>query len=64
MTGMSHRSKGVRIPLRAVLSLLDADGRAHCAYVYPITVNGASARGADPYANDQDWGLYFALKTL
>lgn len=19
---------------------------------------------ADPYANDQDWGLYFALKTL
>lgn len=37
------------------------DGRATCAYVYPVTVNGAPAKGADPYANDQDWGMYFAL---
>ena len=64
MTGDVASQQRGEDSLRAVLSLLDADGRAHCAYVYPITVNGASARGADPYANDQDWGLYFALKTL
>lgn len=51
--------------LRGVLGLYAfADGAASCAYVYPLTVNGQNARGADPYANDQDWGLYFALKEL
>lgn len=48
--------------LRGVLSLFFPDGSASCAYVYPITVNGQEAHRYDPYANDQDWGLYFMLR--
>lgn len=47
---------------RGVLSLFFPDGKASCAYVYPITVNGQEAHHYDPYANDQDWGLYFMLR--
>ncbi len=51
--------------LRGVLGLYSyRDGTATCAYVYPLTVNGQQAQGPDPFANDQDWGLYFALKEL
>ena len=38
------------------------DGSASCAYLYPYQVNGVRAEFYDPYANDQDWGLYFYLK--
>lgn len=48
--------------LRGTLSLIHADGSASCAFVYPVSVNGAAAHYADPWANDQDWGLYFYLK--
>lgn len=44
---------------RAVLPMFFADGRASCAYVYPVTVNGREGEFYDAYANDQDWGLYF-----
>lgn len=47
---------------RGVLSLFHADGSASCAYLYPVSVNGEAGRFYDPYANDQDWGLYFMLK--
>ncbi|WP_155828647.1 hypothetical protein [Schleiferilactobacillus shenzhenensis] len=47
---------------RNVLSLIHPDGSASCAFVYPLTVNGRRAHYADPWANDQDWGLYFALQ--
>lgn len=50
--------------LRASLSLFGADGTASCAYLYPVTVNGRKGDYADAYANDQDWGLYFALRYL
>lgn len=30
--------------------------------IYPYSVNSVKADFADPYANDQDWGLYFALR--
>lgn len=50
--------------LRASLSLIGADGTASCAYVYPMSVNGRAGGFYDPYANDQDWGLYLALKEL
>lgn len=43
--------------LRGVLSMFYPDGTASCAYVYPYFVNGERADFADPYANDQDWGL-------
>lgn len=48
--------------LRGSLSLFKADGSASCAFVYPVSVNGQSANYYDPYANDQDWGLYFMLR--
>ncbi len=47
---------------RSALSLINADGTASCAYVYPAAVNGERAAFADPYANDQDWALYFMLR--
>jgi hypothetical protein len=48
--------------LRGVLGLFAPDGSASCARLYPLRVNGAAADYLDPWANDQDWGLYFALK--
>lgn len=48
---------------RGSLSLFLPDGAASCAFVYPISVNGRAAHGHDPYANDQDWGLYFMLRS-
>ncbi|MDO4285836.1 MAG: hypothetical protein Q4C60_10955, partial [Eubacteriales bacterium] len=50
--------------LRGVLSLFFEDGGASCAMVYPMSVNGKKAHFYDPWANDQDWGLYFALKYM
>lgn len=50
--------------LRGTLSLIHADGTASCAYVYPVSVNGKKTNYADPWANDQDWSLYFYLKSL
>lgn len=48
--------------LQAVLSLFREDGSASCAMVYPMSVNHRAASFYDPWANDQDWGLYFNLK--
>lgn len=48
--------------LRASLSLIGNDGTASCAMVYPEYVNGHKAHYYDPWANDQDWALYFAMK--
>ena len=46
---------------RGVLGTFFPDGRASCAYIFPITVNGQKGEFFDPYANDQDWALYFYL---
>lgn len=54
--------KMAQASLRGVLSLFFRDGSASCAYVYPHRVNGQEADLFDPYANDQDWGLYFNLR--
>lgn len=48
--------------LRGPLSLIFPDGSASCAYVYPAEVNKVKCGYYDPWANDQDWGLYFYLK--
>lgn len=48
--------------LRGVLPMIFPDGTASCAYIYPYSVNGVKAGFYDPYANDQDWGLYFYLR--
>ncbi|MFV0498934.1 MAG: hypothetical protein ACK5NF_02740, partial [Bacilli bacterium] len=46
---------------RGCLSLFNLDGSASCAMVYPQTINGIKANSFDPWANDQDWALYYAL---
>lgn len=48
--------------LRGTLSMFGEDGSASCAMVYPMSVNGVEACFYDPWANDQDWGLYFILR--
>ena len=45
--------------LRGSLPLFFEDGSASCAMVYPRSVNGEQAHFYDPWANDQDWGLYY-----
>ena len=47
---------------RATLGMFTPDGRATCAYVFPMSVNGVKGEFADPYANDQDWAMYFYLR--
>ncbi len=64
VTGNKEYQEKFKKSLRATLSLFYPDGTASCAYVYPATVNGQKANFADPYANDQDWGLYYAWKYL
>jgi len=48
--------------IRNNLSLFTAEGKGFAAFVYPLTVNGGAGHFADPYANDQDWALVFALQ--
>lgn len=37
----------------------EENGRAHCAYLYPMRVNGQTGQFYEPYANDQDWVLTY-----
>ncbi|KOC17000.1 hypothetical protein AFLA70_613g000561 [Aspergillus flavus AF70] len=48
------RAEGI---LRANLALFTEEGRGHCAFIYPTTVDGRKGHYLDPYANDQDWAL-------
>ncbi|MFT3888725.1 MAG: hypothetical protein QM713_11265 [Arachnia sp.] len=61
-TGDETYAARAEASLRAVLSLIHDDGRATCAHVFPRTVNGEPAASDDPFANDQDWALVFALR--
>lgn len=51
-----------RASLRGCLTLFGEDGSASCAMVYPASVNGMPGHYYDPWANDQDWALYYAWK--
>ena len=62
ITGEKSYLKKAEASYRGSLSLFMADGSASCACVYPVSVNGVSAGYYDPYANDQDWALYFMLR--
>jgi hypothetical protein len=48
--------------IRGALCLILPNGSASCARLYPHSVNGVPANFLDPWANDQDWALYFALR--
>ena len=49
---------------RGVMGMFFPDGSATCAWIYPYDVNGIRGEIPDPYANDQDWGMYFMLRNL
>jgi len=61
-TNKGEYFKKAESSFRGVLSMFNPDGSATCAYVYPYSVNGIKADFADPYANDQDWAMYFMLR--
>ena len=57
-------SEKAEASLKAALSLFHEDGSASCANIFPMSVNGRPANFQDPWANDQDWELYYAMKYL
>lgn len=63
ITGDKEYLRRAEAAYRGVLSLFSPDGSASCAYLYPVTCNGTRGGWYDPYANDQDWGLYFMLRS-
>lgn len=62
LTGNKEYAIRAEHSLRGVLSMFFEDGTATCAYLYPYSVNGQKTDFADPYANDQDWGLCMNLE--
>lgn len=61
-TGFAAYRKKAEASFRGVLNLFCPDGSATCARLFPLSVNGKPSRFSDPWANDQDWGLYFMLR--
>ncbi len=59
ITGKKEYQKRAENIVRNNLCLFSSDGRGACAYLYPYRINGEKAEFYDPYANDQDWALYF-----
>lgn len=51
-----------RTCLIAQLSNFTNDGRGSCAYIYPNKVNGKNGKFYDPFANDQDWGMFYYIE--
>ncbi len=64
LTGNVQYQKVAQKTLQTSLSLFMTDGSASCAYLYPMAVNDRTGCYFDPWANDQDWGLYYALKYI
>lgn len=57
--GYEARADGI---LRGNLKLFGSDGKASCAFIFPVSVNGRVGHYADAYANDQDWALVHLLQ--
>lgn len=55
-------AKRAEASFRGVMGMFFPDGSATCAWIHPYDVNGIRGEFPDPYANDQDWGLYFMLR--
>lgn len=63
-TGDAEMAKRADASFRGVMGMFFPDGSATCAWLYPHDVNGTRGEFPDPYANDQDWGMYFMLRNL
>jgi hypothetical protein len=59
--GFKHKAEQV---FRNNLCLFEKDGFGSCAYLYPNNINGIKGAFYDPWANDQDWALYYAYKWM
>lgn len=64
LTGNDTYLKRAEASRRGVLPMFFKNGCASCAYLFPCSINGREGAFYDPYANDQDWGLYFYLRYL
>jgi hypothetical protein len=62
LTGQDTYRKRAEASLRGSLMLFSENGEASCAFLYPETINGKPGHYLDPWANDQDWALYYAWK--
>lgn len=62
LTGDSRYRKRAVASIRGCLNLFFPDGFASSAMVFPEKINGEAGHYYDPWANDQDWALYYALK--
>jgi hypothetical protein len=62
ISGDEEIRRAAEYSIRGGLGLFRPDGSASCARLYPFAVNGITTNFLDPWANDQDWGLYYALK--
>jgi len=60
ISGDKDYLKKAETSIRASLSLIRADGRGSCAYLYPFKINEEQGEFYDLLANDQDWALYYA----
>ena len=62
VTGKKDIRKRAEACYAAALSLFAISGSACCTNMAPFTVNGEPCGGLDPWANHQDWALYYAWK--
>ena len=62
IVGDENYQRRAEICLLNNLCLFSEEGRASCAYLYPYLVNGKRGEFYDPWANDQDWAIYFNLR--
>ena len=54
----AYRQRAENIVMNNLVSF-NEDGRATCAILRPLRVNGQQARYRDAFANDQDWALIY-----
>lgn len=64
ITGDEEYHKKGLSGLKSCLCLFNGKGEASCAYLYPYTVNGRRGEYYDPWANDQDFALYYNYKYI
>lgn len=62
LTGEEKYANLASESFRGSLCLFFRDGSASCAMVYPQSINGERGFYYDPWANDQDWALYYSWK--
>lgn len=64
ITGIERYHRMCQTILRNNLCLFDQSGFGSCAYLYPYSINDKYGKFFDPWANDQDWALIYAMRFL